>query len=110
MQDRVSAGQDLERLEAGGGVRLRFRRAPLAAAAVWFAVGIGLARMNLHETVQVVGSLGLLAVIAVGAVALAEPGGVVRGGWGVGGAGRRGGGVARRAAWAEGACWRTRIT
>jgi len=56
MQDRVSAEQHIE--------RLRFRRAPLAAAAIWFALGILLARLALHATIQLVASLAALALIA----------------------------------------------
>jgi competence protein ComEC len=57
MPDRVSAEQHLE--------RLRFRRAPLAAAALCFALGILLARLSLHETAHLVLSLAALALIAV---------------------------------------------
>ena len=70
MQDRVAAEHDNERFESFQQVRLRFRRAPLAAAAVWFAIGIGLARLNLHETAQVAGSLALTLAIAVLALRL----------------------------------------
>jgi competence protein ComEC len=62
MQDRVSAEQHIE--------RLRFRRAPLAAAAIWFALGILLARLALHETIQLVASLILLTLIAAFALRL----------------------------------------
>jgi competence protein ComEC len=57
MQDRVSAEQHLE--------RLRFRRAPLAVAALCFASGILLGRLHLHGTAQVVLSLGLLGLVAL---------------------------------------------
>jgi competence protein ComEC len=57
MQDRVSAELHLE--------RLRFRRAPLAAAALWFALGILLARLHSHQTVHLVASLLLSAILAV---------------------------------------------
>jgi competence protein ComEC len=57
MQDRVSAEQHLE--------RLRFRRAPLAAAALWFALGILLARLHLHATAALVVALVLSAILAI---------------------------------------------
>ncbi len=57
MPDRVSPEQPIE--------RLRFRRAPLAAAAVWFASGILLARLHLHETIHLVVALALCVLIAV---------------------------------------------
>ena len=57
MQQRVSPEQHIE--------RLRFRRAPLAAAAVWFALGIMLAHLHLHETIQLVLALVLCTLIAL---------------------------------------------
>jgi len=50
--------------------RLSFRRAPLAAAAVWFALGIGTAHWQLsHDlflpTVELLTALALLAILAV---------------------------------------------
>lgn len=62
MQDRVSAEQHLE--------RLRFRRAPLAAAALWFALGILLSRVALHQTVELVASVSVLFVLAIFAIRL----------------------------------------
>jgi competence protein ComEC len=59
MQARVSPAQHVE--------RLRFRRAPLAAAAIWFALGILLARLSPHSTLQLVAALLLLAVLTVAA-------------------------------------------
>jgi competence protein ComEC len=44
--------------------RLRFRRAPLAAAALWLAVGIAAARWSSPPTVVLVAGLALLATIA----------------------------------------------
>ena len=61
MQVRVSAEQHIE--------RLRFRRAPLAAASLWFALGIALARGRLHETVQLAGSIFFFASLAIGMLA-----------------------------------------
>jgi competence protein ComEC len=57
MQDRVSPEQQIE--------RLRFRRAPLAAAALWFSLGILLTRVAQHGTLQIVGSLVILALLAL---------------------------------------------
>ena len=59
MQARVSPEQHVE--------RLRFRRAPLAAAAIWFALGILLARLSPHSTLQLMAALLLLAVLTVAA-------------------------------------------
>ena len=57
MQDRVSSEPHIE--------RLRFRRAPLAAAAAWFAIGILLARLALHTPIQLAASLAFLTLLAV---------------------------------------------
>jgi competence protein ComEC len=57
MQVRVSPEQHIE--------RLRFRRAPLAAAAVWFATGLLAAHFRQHQTVQIVASLATLSLLAV---------------------------------------------
>ena len=56
MHERVSAELDLE--------RLCFRRTPLAAAALWFALGILAARVHGLEPVQLAVSLGLCVAIA----------------------------------------------
>lgn len=56
MQVRVSAEQHIE--------RLRLRRAPLAAAAVWFALGILAAHARPHQTIQIVASLAILMLLA----------------------------------------------
>ena len=48
--------------------RLRFRRAPLAAAALWFALGILVARLHPHLPIQIVVSLAVLTVIAITAL------------------------------------------
>jgi competence protein ComEC len=64
MQERVSAEHPIE--------RLRFRRAPLAAAALWFALGILLARLHLHATAALVAALALSAALAVLALFQAE--------------------------------------
>lgn len=48
--------------------RLRFRRTPLAAAAIWFALGILLAHLHTHHPLQVVVSLagcGVLAAVSL---------------------------------------------
>jgi competence protein ComEC len=57
MQDRVSPKHLPE--------RLRFRRAPLAAAALWFASGILLAHFVQHQTIQIVASLAILGILAL---------------------------------------------
>ncbi len=56
MQDRVSAEPHLD--------RLRFRRAPLAAAAIWFALGILLAHLHPHEPIQLALSLAVSALLS----------------------------------------------
>ncbi len=60
MQARVSPEQSIE--------RLRFRRAPLAAAAVWFAMGILAAHVHQHPTIQIVASLVILTLLALAAL------------------------------------------
>ena len=61
MQDSVSQEHHIE--------RLRFRRAPLAAAAAWFAAGILLARYTPHAPIQLVVSI---LILSAGAVLLME--------------------------------------
>jgi competence protein ComEC len=60
MQARVSPEQPIE--------RLRLRRAPLAAAALWFALGILAAHVRQHQTVQIVASFVLLTLLAMAAL------------------------------------------
>ena len=60
MQARVSPEQHIE--------RLRLRRAPLAAAAVWFAIGILAAHLRQHLTLQIVASLAILMLLSAAAL------------------------------------------
>ncbi len=52
--------------------RLRFRRAPLAAAAVWLAVGLCMAKMAYEPTLVMVVALGALLGLSVWAMLRAE--------------------------------------
>jgi competence protein ComEC len=60
MQASVSPEHQLE--------RLRLRRAPLAAAALWFAIGILAAHVHQHQTIQIVASLAILTLLALAAL------------------------------------------
>jgi competence protein ComEC len=60
MQARVSPEHQIE--------RLRLRRAPLAAAALWFALGILAAHFRPHQTIQIAASLAILTLLAFAAL------------------------------------------
>ncbi len=60
MQARVSAEPHLE--------RLRLRRAPLAAAALWFTLGILAAHVRQHQTLQIAASLAIFALLSLAAL------------------------------------------
>ena len=60
MPSSVSVEQHIE--------RLHLRRTPLAAAALWFAIGILAAHLRQHQTIQIVASLAILALLAAAAL------------------------------------------